>query len=85
MKAKHFYLILLGIVSLTMVWSCKEEEKEPFISFKDGGGDEIIGSQAKTWERQLVSNVEFGRLSAHSSDGWCDAKLESSDNGIVLN
>lgn len=179
MKAKHFYLILLGIVSLTMVWSCKEEEKEPylksadngatitadgnawsgwstilqsnidlsnlrtscsaswctanlsamgndyqlqvfaednpsqserkaiisvqssdgmaavsfnviqqpgkpFISFKDGGGDETIGSQAKTWERQLVSNIEFNRLSAHSSDGWCDAKLESSDNGIVL-
>ena len=178
MKSKQFYLILLGIMSLMMVWSCEKEEEpylksadngatitadgnswsgwstilqsnidlsnlrtscsaswctaklstmgndyqiqvsaednpslserqaiisvqssdgvatvsftliqqpgRPFISFKDGGGDEIIKSQAKTWERQLDSNIEFSKLSAQSSDGWCDVKLESSDKGVVL-
>lgn len=70
--------------SATVSFTVSQKAASPYISFKDGGSDVTIDSQAKAWERVLDSNIEFSKLSATSSEKWCTAKLESTGSGITL-
>jgi len=85
MKAKQFYLILLGIMSLMMVWSCKEDDAEPYINFVDGQTNVSVDYDSGSIERQLNTNVEINKLSVSSSHySWCMPELVNSDQGIKL-
>ena len=61
-----------------------QQPGKPYISFKDGGGDVTIESQAKAWERIIESNIDFSKLIVMSSGRWCSAKLESNGGNIIL-
>ena len=78
MKTKHFYLILLGIVSLTMVWSCEKEE-EPYVKFISIANNDSITAEARVLVFPVESNIEINQLSATCSAEWCDVQL--SDKG----
>ena len=84
MKAKQFYLILLGIMSLMMVWSCKEDDAEPYINFADGQTNVSVDYDGGTIERQLKTNVDIDKLLVSRSEYWCTTELVNSDQGVKL-
>ncbi len=83
MKTKQFYLFLLGIITLTMAWSCKEEE-EPFIKFANNANSETITSDASVLDLLLDTNVEMTQLSVTTSTEWCDANMTDGNGALQL-
>ena len=80
MKTKQFYLFLAGIVSLTMVWSCKEED-DPYVRFNNNATIETVSADATVLNLPIESNIELGKLSVSSSAAWCDVSLTDEGNG----
>lgn len=83
MKAKQFYLILLGIVSLAMVWSCEKEE-EPYIRFIESQPNATIKWDDIKIERAFETNVDFSKLEVKSNQEWCKPALEQTAQGYKV-
>lgn len=84
MKTKQFYLLLTGIISLLMVWSCEKEEAEPYIHFADIQPDAVVEYNASTVERMIDTNVDINMLSVRSDANWCIGELVKTAQGIKL-
>ena len=71
--------------SVNTSFTVSQEADGPSISFKEGGEDQTITPDGKSWSWGISTNLTYADLVAVSDAGWCTAELTGSDSkGISL-